>query len=106
MYARIARAALVLLAACAPPAATSTAADTTSAAAPSFVIGQLDQNDAVIQGCQTMLVRAGAAPSAGDVFESGAGDNNVQGFIRIDGALITLDIVQGQSTEQSSTRTF
>ncbi|MES1156604.1 MAG: hypothetical protein ABUL73_02385 [Alphaproteobacteria bacterium] len=96
-------AAILLIASCGPQAATTS----TTSAAPSFSIGTLADSDAPIQGCSVMLSRAGAAPSDGDVFRAGGDDDKtVQGFIRIDGALITLGLVNASITEKGGARTF
>jgi len=101
-------AAALPLAACTQPAATTTAtAPPATTAAATFVVGNLAEGDGQIQGCTTMLSRAGDAPSAGDLFRAGGGDDkDVQGFIRIDGALITLNLVTADIDEKGGRRSF
>ena len=99
-------AATLIAASCSRPAATTTAASAPPAAA-SFTVGELADADAPIQGCSVMLSRVGAPSSAGDVFRAGGGDDkSVQGFIRIDGTLITLGLVNASADEKGGVRTF
>ncbi|MES1199315.1 MAG: hypothetical protein ABUS48_04970 [Pseudomonadota bacterium] len=96
-------AAALALAACSPPAATTNVPPAPTP--PAFVVGDLGDNDGAIQGCTTMLQRKGAQPGA-DVFRAAGGDHDAQGFMRIDGALVTLTLVSANITEQGGTRTF
>ncbi|HVY84117.1 MAG TPA: hypothetical protein VG943_03230 [Caulobacterales bacterium] len=103
MHKRFALAAVLLLAACSPQSTTGAA--TSTAAAARFVVNDLGDNDGAIQGCTTMLGRKGAQPGA-DVFRAGGGDQDAQAFVRIDGALVTLNLTSANVNEQGGTRTF
>jgi predicted small lipoprotein YifL len=77
-----------------------------AAAAPSFTIDDLSENDAQIQGCSRGLSRQGAPVSASMVFAEDAVDQGAKGFIRIDGALINVDLVSSTSSETGGARVF
>src|SRR5262249_9987706 len=92
------------------PATTSTSTTTTSASTTttqtvSFAVQPLLENDGNIQGCTRMLSRVGA-PSAGDIFREDGVDTGAKGFLRIDGALIQVDLVNSNASEKGGTRTF
>jgi len=96
------------LAACAPPhaATTATNAATSTASPAAFVINDLAEHDGDIQGCSVMLSRADARPSAGDIFREDGVESGAKGFVRIDGALIQVDLVRSDQNEKGGTRTF
>ena len=110
--ARSAFAAALLLAACTPPATTTTSTSTTTSAvtgtthAASFTVNDLQESDGNIQGCTRSLSRTGAAPSAGEIFREDGVDTGAVGFVRIDGALIAVNLVSSNGNEKGGTRTF
>ncbi len=89
------------LASCAPPAASTSTASTAS----SFVVGTLDTSDTAIQGCTVMLSRADAE-SAGYVFIEDGVDVGAKGFVRIDGAILQLDLLSSEGDDNGGVRTF
>src|SRR5262249_31820082 len=102
--------AVLALVACAPPQAARTPSNTaTTAAAPAaFVINDLQDNDGAIQGCSVMLGRAG--PSNGaigrDIFREDGVATGAKGYVRIDGALIEVDLVSSNQDDKGGTRSF
>jgi hypothetical protein len=69
-----------------------------------FTVGDLAEGDGEVMGCQTMLSRIGASPV--HIFYSGAGEAPAQGFIRIDGTLMTVDLATATESETGGVRTF
>lgn len=93
--------AALALAACSGPAPTAKKAP----APADFVVDDLADNDANIQGCSTMLARV-QTTEPGNVFVEDGTDNGAKGFIRIDGQLVTLTLVSAVGDEKAATRTF
>ena len=96
-----------IVAACALAACGKVAPETEQSAedAPAaFVINDLADNDIQIQGCSRTLSRESA--SAGAVFAEDAVDAGAIGFVRINGALIVVNLVSGNSSVEGGTRTF
>ena len=101
----VAVAAALLLLGCTPPAATSASTASSAAITPpaSFTVDLLAQNDANIQGCTRMLTRHGGG---GEIFVEDGVDTGAIGFIRVNGALLNVDLVSNTSTEKGGARTF
>ena len=74
----------------------------------SFKVGVLEENYGAeqLQGCTTSLTRAGAAPSAGDTFRESSSDTQGDGFIRIDGKLMHVMLVNSSHKGRDTTLVF
>ncbi|QNK01504.1 hypothetical protein [Dyella telluris] len=85
------------------PVAASSAASSPAPGA-SFVVGVLGLNDgdAELQGCSTSLRRKDSASQPGDVFREADADKDGVGFMRIDGKLIRVVMVQTNTDDTSS----
>jgi hypothetical protein len=97
--------ALSLLAACGKVAPEAPPEQNTATPA-EFAIGDLSETDAQIQGCTRSLSRAGSAVNAGQVFVEDAIDSGAKGYIKIDGAVLTVTLVDTNADEQGGTRVF
>jgi hypothetical protein len=74
-----------------------------TAVARGFAIGALADRDIAIQGCTTTLSRKGGADT---IFAEDGVDTGAKGFIRIDGHLIDVSLINATGDEQHSTRSF
>ena len=87
-----------------PEAASSEAAPASvSAPAATFVINPLQDKDNDIMGCQTML---SDGKSPGELFVEDGVDTGARGLLRINGYLVSVDLVSNIQTETGGTRTF
>lgn len=96
--------AAIALTACSRPAAPPTASTPPPAAVAAFTINPLTEADNTIQGCTTSLSRRG--DTSGEIFLEDGVDSGAKGFIRIDGALINVGLVDLTESETGATRTF
>jgi hypothetical protein len=102
------RTALAVIAACAlagcgKPPGPPKHDEAPSADAAAFVVNGVSDADAPIQGCITMLGRAGKPDYV--LIEDGV-DTGAVGYIRIDGDLIKLALVASAASEGGGVRTF
>lgn len=95
--------AALALTACSKPAEPAKAPAPPPVAA-NFVINPLTEADNTIQGCTTSLSRRG--DTTGEIFLEDGVDSGAKGFIRIDGALINVGLVDLTESETGATRTF
>jgi len=102
--------ALLSIVACTKPAATPDAASSSEAApasvtapAATFVINPLQANDNDIMGCQTML---SDGKSPGELFVEDGVEKGARGLLRINGYLVSVDLISSTQTEKGGTRTF
>jgi hypothetical protein len=94
-------------------ASTASVAAASSAAPPpppanSFVVSVLAENDGEgdLQGCTTSLTQVGVVQAAGDTFRESRAESSGVGFIRIDGALMRVNLVSPRSKEHGVTHVF
>lgn len=87
---------------------TASSAATKPASEASFVVGALESKDgeADLQGCSTSYKQAGEASQFGDVFRETNADKDNVGFIRIDGKLVRVNLVQTKTDETSTITVF
>ena len=74
----------------------------TKAAASGFKVEPLGEGEGDVQGCQTML----SNNDGGEIFRASAADNDAPGFVKIDGAVVQVDLVSSEGDEKSRVRTF
>ncbi len=94
------------LAAC-KPAADSVPAKPSAIATPkpaSVYVGGLVDSDYAIQGCTTLLSRAGG--SGADIFAEDGGDKGAKGYIKINGKVVPVTLAQGTSDDHGGNRQF
>jgi hypothetical protein len=96
-------AAAFLLAACGPDAGKTPnmGGATAQNAAAEFKLEPLENDEGNIQGCQTILNAGG-----GEIFRAGASDKDAVGFLKIDGALIELNLIAAHGDEARQVRSF
>jgi hypothetical protein len=70
--------------------------------APGFKVEPLGEEEGDVQGCQTML----SNDDGGEIFRASAADNDAPGFVKIDGAVVQVDLVSSEGDEMSRVRTF
>ncbi len=84
-------------------AETQTAANAATIPAAGFKVEALGEGEGDVQGCQTMLSLTGGS---GDIFRASAADNDAAGFVKIDGAVIRVDLISSEGDEKSHIRKF
>lgn len=103
---------VAIVSACQPAAAPQSTASTTDASAPaaaaaSFTVDALSDNEWMIQGCSTTVSRVGAPVNEGVLFAEDAVDNGGKGFIKINGTLLNVALVNTTGGESvPEVRTF
>lgn len=85
-----------------PEAAEGGEKDPAKDAVSGFRVEPLGEGEGDVQGCQTMLSNEGG----GEIFRASAADNDAPGFLKIDGAVVQVDLVSSEGDEKSRVRTF
>ncbi len=110
--ASLAAIALLAVTSCSKPAAKPEGASSEAAPASSeasisipntFSLSPLQDKDNDIMGCQTML-SDGKAP--GELFVEDGVEKGARGLLRVNGYLVSVDLLTNDQTEKGGTRTF